>query len=104
MGRTARATNCQNDEKNIQDCREKNPVGTKAFVECKPGYELQRNQDVISKELFCLNDGRWDQKLIDCVPVCGKSTPKAQTFILGGTETNVTEVSLLLVQTNLKYF
>lgn len=92
MGRTARAVSCQNDDRTIQNCRDKSKVGTKVTVECKPGYELPKDAEIVSKEIFCLNDGNWDQKLFDCVPVCGKSTPKAQTFILGGSETNVTEV------------
>ena len=91
MGRTAQATSCHNDEGKIH-CRDKNPIGTKASIECKAGYTLPKNQNV-SKELTCLNDGHWDHKLFDCNPICGKSTPKAQTFIISGIDTNVSEVS-----------
>lgn len=87
--------NCQDDEGKFSACREKNRVGTKASVACKPGYELPDHLNV-TKEFSCLLDGYWDHKLFYCIPICGKPTPLAQTFILQGSYTGVTEVKYFL--------
>uniref|UniRef100_T1H2P8 Peptidase S1 domain-containing protein n=1 Tax=Megaselia scalaris TaxID=36166 RepID=T1H2P8_MEGSC len=72
------------------DCLTSNIIaGTKANIDCQNGYTSSVNH---TKILKCQENGKWDQRIRYCQPICGKIPDQIQGFVVGGKVTSIKNI------------
>lgn len=84
--------NCYRREDNREvnvNCRQPLDPGTYVTINCKNGYEQGRE---FHKRVTCGADGRWSPEPGGCTQTCGEQGSIGKPFIVGGYESNISEV------------
>ncbi|EZA56153.1 Limulus clotting factor C [Ooceraea biroi] len=70
-------------------CSERVLPGTRAALACKSSYKLPLTNDPAYREITCLEDGLWDQRVFRCLPECGTSIAHGNTLVVNGFQAKV---------------
>lgn len=85
-------TNCELNGKTVS-CNQQHLVGTVAFIECGPFYDMPKELSHLSKKLTCQSSGSWDKLALRCLPRCGRITQLSTAYVVNGRKAkNIGEV------------
>lgn len=85
-------TNCELNGKTVS-CNQQHLVGTVAYIECGPYYDMPKDLSHLSKKLTCQSTGSWDKLALRCIPRCGRITQLSTAYVVNGRKAkNIGEV------------